>query len=265
MISIDFNKYKRFFAFGCSFTSHIYPTWADIIASEMPNVEYHNLGCSGGGNLFITVRLAEANMRFNFNKDDLIMVMYSTFYREDRWFDGGWKLGGNIYNNPTYDDAFVRKYADPAGYVIRDLALIESSRRYIESLDCDSHFMMATGWDCERKHGDYGGHIEKEAFTIYEKTLSKFHPSMFELEFNNTWSTQVSYLNNAGDMIHDPHPRPRRYKNYLEKIGIPLTQASELYVQSAEDKLLYCKKHSDLEKAFGREWKIRDNAYENMF
>ena len=46
---IDFNKYKRVFAFGCSFTNYIYPTWADLIMHEMPSAECYNFGKAGGG------------------------------------------------------------------------------------------------------------------------------------------------------------------------------------------------------------------------
>lgn len=258
-------KYKRFFTFGCSFTSHVYPTWAHVVASEMPDAKFYNFGSSGGGNLFITVRLAEANVRFNFNEDDLIMVMFSTFYREDRWFNGKWQLGGNVYNNAIYDDEFVKKYSDPSGYVIRDLGLIEASTKYIESLPCDHFFMMAANWNSERKHGDSGGPIEEKAFAVYDKTLKKFPPSMLELELNGAWSPQVQYIRNDGVLVQDPHPRPRIYKNYLEKIGLPLTQRSEDYVQDAEAKLAQCKTHKDLEKAFVNEFKAIDDSFRHMF
>lgn len=266
MISIDFNKYKRFFAFGCSFTNHIYPTWADVISVEMPNAQYYNLGKSGGGNLFISVSIAEANRRFNFTETDLIMVMYSTFYREDRWFNNRWQLGGNVYNNGLYDDAFVKKYADPTGYVIRDLGLIEMSMRFIKSLPCESYCMMATGWDSERIQDDSGDDIEQKALELYKDTLSQFPPSLLDLEFNGHWSPQVSYFNNnKGELMDDPHPRTIRYRNYLQKIGMPLTELSKKYVDEVEQKLVHCKTAKDFENTFVREFRVKDFSGPLMF
>jgi hypothetical protein len=43
-MNIDFFKYKRFFAFGCSFTKYHCPSWSDLISKEMPNAEYVNFG-----------------------------------------------------------------------------------------------------------------------------------------------------------------------------------------------------------------------------
>ena len=48
-----------------------------------PDVEFYNLGKSGGGNLFISHRIVEANKKYKFNKDDLVVVMWSTFARID--------------------------------------------------------------------------------------------------------------------------------------------------------------------------------------
>ena len=61
-------NYKRFFAFGCSLTRYHWPTWADIIAREIP--ESYNYGQSGAGNLFISNQVVEANVRHKFNDTD---------------------------------------------------------------------------------------------------------------------------------------------------------------------------------------------------
>ena len=85
----DLKKYKRIFAFGCSFTSYLYPTWADIIYKSMnPDVEFYNLGKSGGGNLFISHRIVEANKKYEFTENDLVVVMWSTHARIDFYKTG---------------------------------------------------------------------------------------------------------------------------------------------------------------------------------
>lgn len=98
MPKLEFSKYKRFFAFGCSFTKYCWPTWADIVSKEMPDAEYVNCGLHGSGNQLISYRIAEANTRYKFTDTDLVMVLWSTYFREDRWVNGKWLAHGNIYN-----------------------------------------------------------------------------------------------------------------------------------------------------------------------
>ena len=122
----DWSKYKRFFTFGCSFTCYMWPTWADIVSKEMPAAEFYNFGLSGGGNPLISYRVAETNNRYKFTDTDLVMIMFSTYCREDRWVtDRKWIAGGNIFNNRFYPDSWVKEFADERGYLIRDAAVID--------------------------------------------------------------------------------------------------------------------------------------------
>ena len=82
----DFSKFKRFFAFGCSFTNYAWPTWANILHQEM-DAEFFNLGRRGSGNLFTACRISEANNRFKFCDTDLVIVMFISEVREDRYID----------------------------------------------------------------------------------------------------------------------------------------------------------------------------------
>jgi hypothetical protein len=86
---IDYKKYKRVFIFGCSFTKYEWPTWANILSYEMPDAEIYNFAQSGAGNLFISERVIAANQRYRYNKDDLILLMWSTHSREDRYIEHG--------------------------------------------------------------------------------------------------------------------------------------------------------------------------------
>jgi hypothetical protein len=63
------SKYKRLFTFGCSFTRYLWPTWADILAEDIPY--YENWGCGGAGNLYISNAIMEAHNRHTLTKDYL--------------------------------------------------------------------------------------------------------------------------------------------------------------------------------------------------
>ena len=76
---LDWKKYKRLFTFGCSFTSYLWPTWADILGLEFTSA--NNWGHSGLGNRAIAERVAEAHAHFNFTKDDVIIVQWTKIGR----------------------------------------------------------------------------------------------------------------------------------------------------------------------------------------
>ena len=58
---------KRFFAFGCSYTSYSYATWADLIGIHFK--EYYNYGRAGCSNAYIMNRVVEANEMYQFNPE----------------------------------------------------------------------------------------------------------------------------------------------------------------------------------------------------
>lgn len=238
----DWSKYKRFFTFGCSFTCYMWPTWADVVSKEMPQAEFYNFGFSGSGNPLISYRLAEANNRYKFTETDLVMVMFTTYCREDRWLDKekhknlsgpgqGWLACGNIFNNKYYKDDWLRNFADERGYLIRDAAVIDIAMKYLDSLSCTTFSMLSFPFasDAESMHTPS---IPYDIRSIYENTFNRFKPSMFELEIKENWK-QLEYDYSFGD----GHPSPKRYYNYLKKLGFNLTEKSETYAKEMSDLL----------------------------
>lgn len=233
---IDFSKYKRFFAFGCSFTGYCWPTWADILSKEMPNAEFYNCGKSGAGNLFISIRALEANLKFNFNKDDLVIVMWSTFCREDRYYNNYWHTPGNIFTQQEYDEKWVKKFADPKGYLIRDLSLITMATSYLKSLPCTTITLASTPyWYQQHEDFDYSkkddGEI-KDILDSFKETINQTPQCLFDLEMKGIWDNGHVYIWNK-NKVDDYHPNPWRYRCYLEKLGFNLTEKSENYAKEA--------------------------------
>jgi hypothetical protein len=223
---VDWKKYKRFFAFGCSFTGYMWPTWADIISKEMPDTKFYNFGLSGAGNPLISYRLAEANNRFKFTDTDLVMVMFTTYCREDRWVEheNGWVTKGNVYNNPFYPDDFIKKYADERGYLIRDAAVIDMAVKYLEYIPATTYSMLSVPFVTNADSMNHTSKAPGDIREIYKDTFSKFKPSIFELELRSNWSSlEHDYP------FDDGHPAPNRYYNYLEKLGFNLTDKSKQY------------------------------------
>lgn len=240
-------KFKRLFVFGCSFTSYRWPTWADLIAQEIPDVDYYNFGLCGGGNLLMSVRITEANLRYKFTEDDLIMVMWTTFCREDRYRNNSWMMSGNIFSaRHDYSEEFVRKYADPKGYLIRDLAVITQTTAFLKTLPSTSMTLAGVPYDYQQDQNDPS---VKEILELYTATTLSTPPCLFDLEMKGQWENGHEYLD-PKEVFQDYHPNPLRYYNYLKKLGLPLTDKSLVYAQKSTEDLHRTKTRAELDLSF---------------
>lgn len=246
----DYSKYKRFFTFGCSFTGYKYPTWADIMSVNIPHARFYNFGQSGGGNTFIANRITEANHRFKFCETDLIMVMYSTYCREDRYHkERGWVTPGNVYTQAEYDftdPAYLCNWGDPLTYLVRDISIIDVTNAYLKLLPCDSISMLSVPFDYQQ---DKNNPIGDELIDTYSELVKSFPTDMFTLEMNKVWGYSCAYMNN-GELFYDYHPSPKNYYNYLSKIGIPMSEKSLDYVNNATEILKQVKEEPQFQIAF---------------
>lgn len=226
-MNLNFDNYSRFFAFGCSFTKYGWPTWADLIALQNPHLKYSNLGMPGSGNIAISVRLQEANKRFNFNKNDLVMVLWSTYCRESHWVDGRWLNRGNVYN--SYPDNFIKEYADPIGYLIRDHALISLTNDFFENQDCNFISMYSCPFNyTEHNKLDLDSEkIIQSLQELYHKTCNDSKINLYEVMNSNWLLCKQSIYEDINDIEHrihreDFHPFSSIYAKFLEKHGIEL-------------------------------------------
>lgn len=233
---IDYSKYKRVFAFGCSFTRWHHPTWANIISKCCPDAKFYNLGEGGAGNLFISSRIMQANMKFNFTDTDLVLVMFSTAFREDRWIDGHWRLYGNLYNQPFYDKKFVHEYTDPVGLIIRDIAIVETAMSYVESLPCDNIMLRAAELDSNEfflKDEIRDRYHERIAQLYNSSKVSKLPPALNKP--GKFFVRHKEYIDDKGKAYSDQHPWTSDYLNYLQECNIPLTDRAIQYANDAND------------------------------
>ena len=212
-----FDQYKRFFAFGCSFTRYNWPTWADIIGHVTP--EYYNYAQSGGGNLFISNSIVEANLKHNFTTNDLIIVMWTSICREDRYKNGLWSTPGNIYAEGVFEPKkFVEDWADNRFYLMRDLAIIEQSHAYLKSLPCDFDMLKMIEFEDTSGGRDSPEYNEgnPDVLDFYHTTTQKVKPSIHEVIYNGEWKPlEISGWGDKGQTA-DYHPTPLNYLKYLE-------------------------------------------------
>jgi hypothetical protein len=134
--NLDLTKYKRFFAFGCSFTKYKWPTWADVLGSHIP--VYENWAEHASGNQFIFNSIIECNRRNKFSKDDLIGIMWTSCVREDRYVKDRWVFASSDQRKNVYGSEWMNRFGiHEEGNLIRDLASIDSIQYVLTSLGVD--------------------------------------------------------------------------------------------------------------------------------
>lgn len=247
--NIDLKKYKRIFAFGCSFTAYKWPTWADLIAVEA-NTEYYNYGYAGLGNLAIMSRIVEANARHKFNEDDLVMVMWSTYSREDRWICGSWYAMGNVWNSP-YPDNWVRDYCDPIGHLIRDHAIINQTNKMLKESKSDSIILRSVPFnytDFDEIGGDQ--FVIETLNVLYKGEYDDLPMSLYDFMGRDWARDYIEYIDASGNLQRDSHSKPIVYHDYLEACGLELSKTTYDYAYANTKLLENCKTHTDIRRVF---------------
>jgi hypothetical protein len=249
---LDLSKYRRFFAFGCSFTSYKTPTWADIVAKEMPNAEYYNFGQGGGGNLFINNRVAQANLKYSFNEHDLVMIMFTTVCREDRFLNGRWESHGNVFNQSFYSKEFVKNYCDPVGYLVRDAALIEMTTGYVTNLPCTTKFLSMVDLSLEAGLLTETASINSDRAAVTKIKKIYRDKMKFPAVINNGEVSfkGVELIDKFGKLFKDGHPLADDYAEFLHSINFPITERGLSYVEEAMTKLKNAKTWDDVRASF---------------
>jgi hypothetical protein len=260
---INFSKYKRVFIFGCSFTGyHSWPTWAGVISLECKNAEIYDTSQTGGGNLFIAANVAAVNQKFKFNKDDLVLLMWSTHCREDRYRDDAWITPGNIYSQNIISEDFVKEWADVKGYIVRDLALMSLTRNMLQNLPCDAITLRSVDPNYDSDKYMQMGSIAN-VVDLYRDVVYDTAPPLYEFvkDGNGGWINGHEYWWPTLDKnrkFRDYHPNTKMYMNYLLSIDFKFSEETKNLVNLINDELLKLD-HTDVI----REWRV--NIYRKYF
>jgi hypothetical protein len=209
MSLIDFEKYDRIWCFGCSFTNYIWDCWPELLHKKYRNVK--NYGKQGAGNGFIFHKIMEIHSQNKISANDLVMVSWTNFFREDRKLrldtELKWYAPGNLMNQKIYPKDYIKKWCDPKYFLERDLMKILA----INSIFKDQIINFSMGGvdlfdqykNLHFSTSEYGAKIKE--------ILSKFYPSFFEVLWNNDITKVLSTRD-------DSHPTTDEHKQYLKTV-----------------------------------------------
>lgn len=263
--NLDLTKYTRFVTIGCSFTRWDWPTWAECLAQEMPNAHFINVGCPGAGNQYINTMINFLSRKYNLGPETLFGIMWSTFYREDRYVlenakgrvinnrKRGWHAQGSILTHGApigvhQDYSFLDiDTLEPYHYVIRDLALINSTNCYLKSAKFDSLTMITHSIDnmmppqsdshiysdrCQAGvPSDQVDDMFQEAYDLYHGDLENDLVGSV-IHGPNDWPIKHTY---PGVKVPDYHPRTVDYATWMSQCGLPITPGTQEYAQKWTD------------------------------
>lgn len=239
---IDYSKYKRFFAFGCSFTNTGWPTWANLLSMQMPDAKFYNFGMSGAGNQFIASRISEVNKRYKFNEDDLVIILWSTFAREDKFVGDRWQCYGSVYFTGFYDKKYLEKYFDFKGAVIRDLALIDLTKGYLNSLPCTNFDMFSVFPSSIQDvvHTDENFMSSQKIIDDYILPVYKTYLENYKNSYYDIYPWDEYIISDLG--IKDSHPSPLKAYEFLIDQGFKLSTETKKY---AEEETIFLKNYKE--------------------
>jgi len=210
-------QYKRGFLFGCSFTKYHWPTWADVLSNQV-DFPVINAGLSGIGNVGILHEITKHDIQYSFTPDDLIIVVWTHWSREDRWVNGKWACCGNVFSGPPdrfYDDHFVKKYWSWENDIIKNSSAIILANKSFPITD--QYSIMNYG------EPEYSIELRNESslFDFYLKALP--YPKVFDCSNNTRFNGTLS----------DPHPDMLNHVEFYNKLArqlnLPIVEENSVY------------------------------------
>lgn len=211
---------KRIFTFGCSFTKYLWATWANILGFELKlkyDSQFYNFGRAGAGNTYISNLISQADQYYNFNKNDLVIVCWTSITREDRWRYNQWNCYGNVaFTENFFDDKTKELLIDNTHFLMRDLANIKLTDNLLLS-KTQYHFLSMRNIDDDKlflPQDDYYKKLTKN----YENILEKISPGYVEVLWNNNKHTKTLLDSRLFHKYYfDGHPNPVDHFCYLKK------------------------------------------------
>ncbi len=236
MASQFLSKYKRFFAFGCSFTDYRWPTWADILGKEFPGA-YFNFGGAGSSNPMIARSVSEADVICKFRETDLVIIMWTDVCREEVYVNRYIAGTGNVMHE---ENILRRPHIEylPETYYKRDLLCINMASKFLEGLGVD-HYMFSTV-PINYTEGNSLIPIKDHIKNLLAPIERKITHNFFNTCYKKDWSEQnpIKLICN-GEVTLDSHPSPTLHLQFLQSVlpNLDLSENTLEYVKYYDNKV----------------------------
>lgn len=189
---------SRLFTFGCSFTQYMWPTWANIIAYDR-QAEIKNFAVAGMGNVGIMQRVLEADLKYKFAPSDKIMIMWTSWSREDKVINSHYDGKGSIFNhNVSYN--WLKDNWSMENDIVKNVTAIHFiNRLYGEYIEWQGHSAEPYTSEIDGHRAAYAKKISSEDTTsLVTKLYSQALPN---IEYRILEQDKLAF-----DCFPDSHP-----------------------------------------------------------
>jgi len=206
----------RLFTFGCSYTYYAWPTWADIIAVDR-NLDLYNFGIAGLGNVGINQRVLEADCKYNFTPEDQIMIMWTSWCREDLIKGLGYEAAGSVFSK--YSIKHLQKHYDYGDTLVKNHnAIIYTNSVY--NINWQGTAFDQEWLESGSKSGDFLLDKEPIFFERLKQMYSKKMPNINRIGFKESGAKK------SFDILHDGHPDILDHLNIVQQDICTLKQST---------------------------------------
>lgn len=207
----------RLFTFGCSLTYYLYHTWADLIGSNYD--EYYNSAWYGRGNQYIMHTVYEADSLKQFTPDDTVMVMLTSFTRNDAYIDGAWTHRGSIFNPENanlYTEEWVKNFWSPEQGLMNTWLAAKSIKALLDQRGCKYEIMLGLPSTIQ------GLEFFNKAITAADSTFVAELESILTVktslrEYCEHTYKQKDYYYFKEEQFWDVHPTTKMHADFIAK------------------------------------------------
>ena len=200
----------KIFTLGCSFTKYYWPTWADILSESNPQIEVVNLARPAIGNVRIFYRLQELIFKKILTFKDRVIILWTSWHREDRCRKDQWLEEGNVFNSSVYGTSFTRKYWSQKFDIVKNCSAIIAANQLV-NIDVNGSWLEISNTEKYKRDQiplgiDYNS-IYDDKYRFYLNKLPQF------LKFDQRQNT------NFGGKCSDRHPDILAHMHYADQIA----------------------------------------------
>lgn len=211
---------KRLFTFGCSFTGYTWTMWPELLQYEFA-CKLYNYGVTGASNHYIAKTILEADQVHQFKNDDLILICWTSLYRQETIRLGKWLLSGSLDNNPTFTPSSIVYQHDNEYWQMASYSLIKSVDDFLAAKKVN--YNMFSIQDLRKYLGfnntpGLDSQLSLHLVDLYSQTLNKIAPSYNTVLYSDNLANKQRYNIKQHFAFRDYHPLPLEHLNYFERI-----------------------------------------------
>lgn len=224
---------RRLFTFGCSFTHYYWPCWPEILDRELTDTQVYNYGLAGIGNVGISYRIMEADVKHKFTPDDEIMILWTSWNREDRILGEGFAQYGNVFSN--IGERTWNKYHKYFWCWEHDIVKNTTAINQVNGTYKDLIKFQASAFPSAWEDTDIAGPVVNNLFDKFATTLP-------EMQYFKAEKGSKSF-----GVLDDSHPDIIDHLDIVENIiGVKVSSENKNYWQNLQKQIQDGKKIEDV-------------------